>query len=270
MKTLLLFIVVLSTSYSIACAPKDISVKSTDPISGAEFLLQIKAYIPKGDLTKQVIVLPPIGGVTTLEAKYAGRICKRGTSAYVFYHWTGDMEQSIEDLGVHQRGTTRGLHAVETFLVENPLPTRVLGTSLGGIYAGVATGKFDLIEKTVIIASGTNLSQIMATSSLPELVDLKNKRFAYHGFENDQEYAQAIKDKLYVEASSFKENFKNKKLLFIRTNADSVISTTFQDELINLFDNDNSQVLFTKYGHKNGIIMAFVRRAKRISNFLAY
>lgn len=270
MKTLLFFIVVLSTSYSLACNPKDISVKSIDPINGSEFLLQVRAYIPGGEIMKQVILLPPIGGVTTLEAKYAARICKRGTPAYIFYHWSGDMEQSIEDLGVHQRGTTRGLHAIETFLDENPLPTRILGTSLGGIYAGVATGKFDLIEKTVIIASGTNLSQIMATSTLPELVELKKKRFAYHGFINNQEYAQAIKDRLFTEASSFKENFKNKKLLFIRTNADKVITTSFQDELINLFDEINSQVLFTKYGHKNGIIMAFVRRAKRISNFLAY
>ena len=56
----------------------------------------------------------------------------------------------------------------------------------------------------------------MANSSLPDLVKLK------------------------------KEGFKAKKLLFIRTNSDSVIDSLYQDQLINLFDSKESLVLFTK------------------------
>lgn len=270
MKQLVIFLTLIYMSAVFACAPQDLVLASDDPVTGQEFKLEVRAYIPSIKSEKQVIILPPIGGVTTLEAKYASRICARGTSAYVFFHWSKDMEESVEDLAVHNRGTLRGLHAVEIFLEKNPIKTRVLGTSLGGIYAGIAAGKFDLIEKAAIIASGTNLSQIMATSTLPELIELKKKRFEYHGIGDNQEYADSIKKELTVEAETYKNNFKGKELLFIRTNSDSVIAPQYQDELIELFDKKNTQIIITKYGHKKGIIMAFVRRAKRIANFLAY
>ena len=258
------------TQTALACLSKDISIASVDPIDGVAFELNIKAYVPKTDFDKQVIILPSIGGVTTLEAKYASKICARGAAAYVFVHWSGDMEQSIEDLAVHNRGTLRGLHAVESFLKQHELPTRILGTSLGGIYSGIAAGKFDLIEKVAIIASGTNLSQIMATSTLADLVELKKKRYEYHRFNNDNDYAQEIKKYLMFEANTFKDNLKNKELLFIRTNSDRVIAPTFQDQLISLFTPSLTSVYYTKYNHKRGIIMAYLRRSNTIANFLAY
>ena len=270
MKILVVCFTLIFSVSVFACKSSDLVITSVDPITGNAFSLEIKAYIPNANQTRQVVILPPIGGVTTLEAKYASRVCSRGVSTYIFVHWSGDMETSVEDLGVHERGTIRGMHALESFFDKYSLPTRILGTSLGGVYAGVASGKFDQIEKTVIIASGTNLSEIMANSSLPDLVKLKKERFAFHGFTTNAEYAQGIKENLSIEASNFKEGFKAKKLLFIRTNSDSVIDSLYQDQLINLFDSKESLVLFTKYGYKKGIIMAFIRRSKRISNFLAY
>lgn len=262
------FILVFSVS-SWSCAPKELEVKSKNPLTGGDFILKVKAYKPNNSKNKQVIILPPIGGVTTLEAKYAAKICKRGTPAYVFYNWTNDMEESIEDLAVHARGTTRGLHAVESFLDYSNLETNILGTSLGGVYAGTAAGKFSQIKKVVIIASGTNLPMIMGTSTLPGLVELKNKRFDYFGFNTEEEYVDAITKQLPIEAKHFKDNYAGKELLFIKTNSDSVIAPQYQQELIDLFDKGSSFIFSTKYGHKKGIIMAFVRRAKRISNFLS-
>jgi hypothetical protein len=269
MKILILLYILVSSSMVFACKSSDLSIDSIDPISGDKFTLKVSAYIPDVNANKQVVILPPIGGITTLEAKYASRVCARGVPAFVFVHWSGDMEQSIEDLGVHERGTVRCLHALESFFESYSLPTRILGTSLGGVYAGIASGKFNLIEKTVIIASGTNLPEIMAKSTLPDLIKLKEERFNYHGFLNEDEYSNAIKDKLSIEAINYKDNFKGKKLLFIRTNSDSVIKPVYQDQLIKLFDKEESSVIYTKYGHRRGIIMAFLRRAKRISNFLA-
>lgn len=269
MKYLLLSLCLLSAANSWSCSPKVIEINSINPIDGSEFVLKVNAYKPTRDNNKQVIILPPIGGVTTLEVKYARKICKRGTAAYVFNTWSDDMEESVEDLAVHYRGTLRGLHAVESFLNFSNKETRILGTSLGGVYAGIAAGKFDHIKKVVIIASGTNLSQIMATSSLPGLVELKNKRFKYFAFKNEKDYAYAIKKQLPIEAQTYKDNFAGKELLFIKTNGDSVIAPKYQDELIRLFDKGRKSIYNTKYGHKKGIIMAFLRRSKLISNFLS-
>jgi len=51
-----------------------------------------------------------------------------------------------------------------------------------------------------------------------------------------------------------KERFKAEKLLFILTISYSVIDPLYQDQLINLFGSKESLVLFTKYGHKKGLL----------------
>ena len=264
----LLLSLLISTS-AMACQISDLTLKSTDPATGKDFELIIKSYQPKNPSNKQVVILPPIGGTTLLEGRYAKKVCNKGVNTYVFVNWTDDMEESVEDLAVHNRGTIRGLHAIEIFLKENPLPTRILGTSLGGLYAGIAAGKFDLIKKIVIVASGTNLAEILATSSLGPLEMLKQKRFEMYQFKSNDEYAQAIKKHLTLEASSFKSSLKNKKLLFFRTKSDTVIRPQFQDELINLFDKNNVTLYQTRFGHTAGIVYTSVRRANVIANFLA-
>ncbi len=269
MKKIIIIVTALVSTSLFACKQTVLHLKSINPVNGEDFSLHIRAFVPKGDSDRQVIILPPIGGVSLLEGKYANKICNRGTSAFVFVNWTDDMEASVEDLSVHNRGTLRGLHAVETFLKYSEKPSSILGTSLGGIYAGVAVGKFDLIDKAAIIASGTNLSQLMATTTLPELSQLRKKRFEYFGFQSNDEYAQAIKTYLTVEAINFKDNYANKKLLFFKTNSDTVIRPKYQDELINLFDPNNTRVVRTRFGHKPGIIYTYGRRSSWIANFLS-
>ena len=254
---------------ALACEVKSLTLNSTDPATGKEFELKVDSYVPKVESSKQVIILPPIGGTTLLEGRYAKKVCKKGVNAYVFVNWTDDMEESIEDLAVHNRGTIRGLHAVEIFLQEFPRPSSILGTSLGGLYAGIAVGKFDLIEKAAIIASGTNLAEILATSNLDPLVQLKKKRFEMYQFNSDQEYALAIKQHLSREALDFKESLSSKKLLFFKTNSDKVIRPKFQNELIDLFPKENVTVYQTRFGHASGIVYTSVRRSGLIVNFLA-
>lgn len=269
MQKVLLLLMLVFSSQAFACKVSDLTLSSTSPIDGAPFELKIKTFTPTNEFNKQVIILPPIGGVTTLESKYANKICARGAAAYVFVNWTNDMEQSVDDLAVHGRGTLRGLFAVELFLKNYKLPTRILGTSLGGVYAGVAAGKFNLIEKVAIIASGTNLSHILATSTLPDLVNLKKLRFTHFHFNNDSDYAQAIKNNLPIEAENFKSRLSNKKLLFMKTNGDSVIKPQYQNELVQLFLKENRLVYTSRLGHTKGIIMFYVRRSNLIANFLA-
>lgn len=270
MKKLIILISVVCSYSILACQINNLELKEIDPITGKEFIVTVKAFKPNKDKNRQVIILPPIGGTTLLENRYAKKVCNRGVAAYVFVNWTDDMEESVEDFEVHNRGTIRGVFAVEMFLKNFPLPTRILGTSLGGFYAGIAAGKFDLIEKVSIVASGTNLANVLATSNLDGLRLLKQKRMTLYKIESEAEYAQEIKKHLTIEAYDFKESLKEKKLLFFRTNSDDVILPKYQDELIDLFSKDNVSIYRTRFGHKSGIIYTSVRRANVIANFLAY
>jgi len=250
-----------------ACEISTFQLKSTSPINGEKFVLDIAAYDAGSE--KQVVIYPPFGGSTTLEKKYAAKICARGMSAYILVKWTGYDETSVTDLSVHERGTINGLHAFETFYNHSPKETQLLGTSLGGIYAGIAIGKYDYVKKAVVIASGTNLAGILATSSLPELRSLKKKRFEHFGFTSDQEYIVALNNHLLTKALNYQANLWDKKLLIFKTNRDGVIKPKFQRELIDLFDRKNSYIYSTRFGHKKGIVWTYVRRKNRITSFLS-
>jgi hypothetical protein len=265
MKALLLFLTILPLQ-AFACLSQTIELKNT--LNGENFHLVIKAYSPKVESKSQVIIMPPIGGSTTLENRYAKKICNRGAKTFILYKWTNDNIKSITDLGVHEKGTQRGLHAINTFLEYSPKDTNILGTSLGGIYAGIAIGRFDLIKKVVIIASGTNLAGILSDSTLPELLTLKIARKKHFNFTSDAEYFEALKREVNSEAIDYQHNLAYKKLLFFKTNSDSVIRTKYQDELISLFQKDNTRVVRTKYGHKKGIIFTYLKRSNFVANFL--
>lgn len=121
----------------------------------------------------------------------------------------------------------------------------------------------------MIISSGTNLAGIMSSGTLPELIQLKEARKKHFNFKTDDEYRQALAKEVFTQAQDFQGNLEDKKLLFLRTNSDTVIRPQYQDELISLFNPENTRVIKNRFGHKKGIVFTFVRRAKRIANFLS-
>lgn len=265
-----IFLGLLVSVQLFACVKEEIKISAPALYSNEEnFEVTIHAYKSKNQTEKQNIILPPIGGTTVLETKYAKKICARGMSSYVFVNWTGDYEESVDDLTVHNRAVEKAINAVEIFLNQNPYPTTILGTSLGGIYAGVILGKFDLITKAAIITSGTNLAGILAYGMLPETIEQRNNRLEHFGYTQD-EYYNALTSAITIKAENFQEQLKTKKLLHFRTRNDEVINIDYQNQLINLFTRSNVYIYDVRFKHRNSIIWTYARRSRRISNFLSY
>lgn len=259
----------LISVHLLACVKQVITISSDALyLNEDSFEITIHAYKSKNPTEKQNIILPPIGGTTVLEDKYARKICARGMSSYVLVNWTGDYEESISDLTVHNRAVEKALHAIEVFLEKNPYPTTLLGTSLGGIYVGVAVGKFDLIKKAAIITSGTNLAGILAYGMLPETIEQRKTRMDYFGFTQD-EYYEALDEVITLRAENYSENLRDKKLLHLRTRNDEVIDIDYQNQLIDLFTRSNVYIYDLRFRHRNSIIWAYARRSNRIANFLS-
>lgn len=264
-----LFILILFISiFAFPCTKQDITLSGLSPIDQTTpFELKIEAYIAS-DTTKQNIILPPIGGTTTLEGRYAKKICNLGTSSYIFVNWTNDYEETIEDLSVHKRAIDRALYAIELFLGKNDLPTSILGTSLGGIYAGLAMGRFPQLEKAAIITSGMDLAGILAYGKLPETIKQREKRFEALGFKNQDKYYQALTLAIDYDYASYKRYYRNKELIHIRSFNDIVIPVEYQDQLISYFDPELVQTNSIRFNHRNTIIWSYARRSNWIANFL--
>lgn len=265
-----IFIVTLFISLiAFPCTKQNITLFGISPIDNvSKFELKIEAYISK-DNTKQNIILPPIGGTTTLEGRYAQKICNRGMSSYIFVNWTNDYEETIEDLSVHRRAIERALYSIELFLEKNDLPTSILGTSLGGIYAGLAMGRFSQLKKASIITSGMDLAGILAYGLLPETIEQREKRIDALGFKDQDEYYAALTKAIDYNYESFKRFYRNKELIHIRSFNDIVIPVQYQDQLISYFDPELVSTNSIRFNHRNTIIWSYARRSNWIASFLS-
>lgn len=262
-KIILILTFLMASSATFAnCKPQKLIVENE------ELSIEINYYKPQEKNGPRVLILPPIGGVSVLEEKYGKKICKKGSPAFVFYRWTGDDLTSVSDLTVHQTGTKNGIAMMELFFEKYPGNANIMGTSLGGIYTGLLAGRFEEIQKVVVIASGTNLAEILAYSELEQLVFLKKARYLEFGFSNDDEYADALRPMINLEAAEFENGLYGKRLLFFKATKDKVIAPKYQEELINLFDFDRREVVKMPFNHRNGIVATYLLKRGKIVRFL--
>jgi hypothetical protein len=261
-------ILFLLSTIAFPCSKTNITLNGISPIDNSTpFEVKIEAYLADNK-TIQNIILPPIGGTTLLESKYARKICARGVSSYIFVNWTNDYEESVIDLKVHRRAIERALYSIKLFLEKNDMPTSILGTSLGGIYAGLAVGRFSQLTKAAIITSGMDLAGILAYGMLPETIEQRNKRFEKLGFKDQDEYYLALTNAIDYDYESYSRYYRNKELLHFRSFNDIVIPVLYQDQLISYFDEDLVRVNSIRFNHRNTIIWTYARRSNWIANFL--
>jgi len=138
----------------------------------------------------KVVIFPPTGGSTTLEKWYSEKICTRGAFVLVVTDWKDAREEAF-DPELHDRHLLRALQVYETLEKKWGGPFRVLGTSLGGLYAA-AISLHHPWDKMVLITSGGPLSQVLSTSDQKPLIDLKEKRMKLWNLKSDKEYEAAL------------------------------------------------------------------------------
>lgn len=165
----------------IACA---VSFKASQAEDGN---FQVKTETCGSEKAKvKVVIFPPTGGATTLERWYAEKICDRGGFAILINDWT-EAQETATDPELHDRHMQRSLKVYKNLEKKWKGPFRVLGTSLGGLYAA-AISMHHPWEKMVLITAGGPLSQVLATSDLTSLIELREKREKLWNFRSEQEY----------------------------------------------------------------------------------
>jgi len=148
---------------------------------------QVKTETCGSETSKaKVVIFPPTGGATTLERWYAEKICDRGGFAILVNDWTKAQESAI-DPELHDRHLQRSLRVFKSLEKKWKGPFRVLGTSLGGLYAA-AISMHHPWEKMVLITAGGPLSQVLANSDLTSLIELREKRMKLWGLRSEKEY----------------------------------------------------------------------------------
>ena len=272
MRCLLLFMVLImsacrtvgeDTAATRACQPQSRSIADGD------FEVEYAHHSPASDTDRAVVIMPPTGGTTFLESRYASLFCKSGFAVYVVAGWTGMSETSI-DLSIHNRLFGRAQRAIET-IAERAEEQFVglMGTSVGGLHAATAVGRLERISAAFVIAAGAPVVDVIVSSDQDALKSLRKRRMQVFGFEDRKAYRHALAAEFHWEPLAFADAAREKPLGMVVVRGDTTVPTTQQAYLREIWRPD---VAFSVSGfllgaHVVGILQAWWRHADDILEF---
>jgi len=250
-----------------ACAsapPQDFSSTANDgfTVKYQEFQPSEKKAVPR-----TVVIFPPTGGVTYIEKAYAKAMAKRGATVKVIETWT-DLPNPGIALSLHQKLHERAMRALKMIHATIPRGHKVslLGTSLGGIYAAVATHQFDFMDRVFVIAAGSSIPKIIAFSEHDSMTPLRKQRKEKFGFPDNAAYAAAIDEVFFLDPSDRPEGSKGKTLGMAISLKDKAVPTEFQEDLKNLWN--PTKIIPINAGHFWSIVTTWASHKNEIAKFL--
>lgn len=237
-----------------------------------KIMANISVYTPKNPTDRQVVLLPPTGGENVADKALAKALCKMGHLVKVVDY--PQDEAVVDDYNCHERITNEVLQIFNQVFAGETKKTTILGSSLGGIYAGLVYDlalsnkpewkNFSVIDSAVLTVAGGPLPTVLTYSTLTGVKTIRDARFATGMFKDLQEYEEYLDQRIFTDV--VKLNRSNGKLLLFTSNNDKVVPTKTQLELARAY---NVKPIVVKHlGHMGTIAFVYFTQAKKIHSFL--
>lgn len=242
----------------------------------SDFTVDATEYTAKTPVTKTILILPPTGGTTTIDRRYAKLLCSSGFSVFILNKWTEEPNQAL-DFGLHQRFYGRGKQAVGLILEKVQTSfIGLVGTSVGALHASVAAASFPKINAAFLIVGGAPISEVIVTSDQQAMVDLKNSRAKKYGTASASDQERAIENAFTLEPLKLPgELFKKQHIGMVIALQDTTVATVTQIQLekawrpetvIRLNNGHFWAIIKTWLFHSDELVDFFNRSAKSASN----
>ena len=202
----------------------------------------------------KILILPPTGGVTYLEKKYARDLCEKGFSSFIISSWKGIDEES-EELSIHNTLLSRAQSAIAQVIDKKTSPGEfvgIFGTSVGGIHSATALGYFKSIQAGFFILAGAPVHEVIAHSTEKTLEKYRSIRMKKFYFKTKKEYVEALNKKIYSEVQPLNQVDKRKKSFAVIAKNDKTVPTRYQRKLAQAFQ---SETLEISGGHISSIFL---------------
>lgn len=227
-------------------------------------------YRPEQAAGRSVVIMPPTGGTTFLEPRYALLFCEAGFGVYVVQGWTGMAETSL-DLAIHNRLFGRAQRAIDVIL-ETAAPQGfigLLGTSVGGLHAATAVGHLDRVSAAFVIAAGAPVADVIAYTDQEALKSLRVRRMREFGFDGQEAYRDALSSQFHWEPLAFAAAAREKPLGMVVVQGDETVPTARQEELRDAWQPEVEYAVsgFPVGAHPVGIFQAWWSHADDILAF---
>jgi len=256
----ILVIIYFISMNAYSCESKNIVIKDdafeTDVIEYSKLGLEYK---------KAILIIPPTGGVNFIDKSYAKSLCESGLKAVIIKNWTGDDEYNLE-LAIHTRFYRRAQKAIAmTVLKYKRYVLGILGTSVGGLHAAIATSRFREITSSFLIVAGGNIPEIIANTTQEVLKDAKEKRFKMFNFKSNQEYISALEKVVPFEPLNLPVPSRTKKIGMVISTNDHVVPSLNQEKLRTHWS--PKTVWRTWFGHKAAVVKTWLFSTQKIIDF---
>lgn len=151
------------------------------------FKVEYVDYRPPKVSGATVFILPPTGGETPLDRRYAKGLCRDGRRVLIVQRWTGHDESSL-DLNLHNRLFGKANRALTLLASLHPGPLHLLGTSLGALFSVSALARIPQVKKVALVVGGIPFTEIIATSDTEHMNYLRENRKSKLGISSEEDY----------------------------------------------------------------------------------
>lgn len=227
------------------------------------FEVGVLEYVSKKNLGN-IIIVPPTGGTNLIDRSYAKSFCAEGFNTFVINHWTDDNEYNPE-LEIHTRFYGRAHRAIRILLDTLPKDSfiGIVGTSVGGLHAAIATSRFPEIKAAFIITGGAHIPSIVAYSTQVAMENVWLERKKIYGFKDREEYVKALEKVIKLEPMGLIGS--KKKLGMVIGQKDTVVPTRNQKLLQTLWS--PQKVITFNYDHFLSIVFTWLFKTSDIVSF---
>ncbi len=260
---LILFVVTLESCATAAGARdcRDNSRRYTEGQMGVDVTL----YSAENPSDKSILIMPPTGGKTILEKRYAADFCKAGFDVYILESWSG-LGESATDLDLHQRLYGRGQQAISLVLTDvKSAYIGMLGTSVGGLHAAVAASYQPRLDAVFVITGGAPIGEVVVASDQKAMQELYEARKKRYGFTDRAENVRALEKSLQLEPMKLGDGYKKKVLGMAIATEDTTVPTESQRKLEHYWKPQT--VIELSHGHFWGIVNTWVFHSKDVRRF---
>jgi len=230
---------------------------------------------------RQVVILPPTGGVNSADKALFKALCQRGHEVHILDYQQKSVLTS--DLKIHDELSREVLGEINQFLKHTQKPTILVGASLGGLYASLAFGySFEHLEApsveppefpdllwiraVVLTVAGGSLAEILAQSDLKPVREQRNLRFNELGLVDLNDYKGRLNSAITYDPMKWaKPSERNRVLMFISEN-DNVVPSQTQEKLWKAWGEPPVIRLSTNHQLSIGFVYFFL--SERIDKFL--
>lgn len=265
------FVPLLCIPIIAACSHVQVIEKSIQEADG--FFVEYEEYRSKKSSENNtegkrgVVILPATGGSNFLDRQYAKSLSSRGAIVKIITSYSGDDERSY-DLQVHERIHRKALRALDAVLktYDSSQKVSLFGTSLGGLYASLATISTPLFERVLVIGAGVPIPDIIVESDLDSMQELRDIRFKLFGFESDDEYIRALRENYSIDPLLSEQKIASIPQAMVILRKDKTVPADSQYRLRKLWGPEWELEL--DRGHFWGIISVWLFHSDKVEDFL--